>query len=214
MWRGLFAYYFNDPNLLLSSYITSDSRIMIRRNIQERVRAIAPFLRLDHDPYLVISDGRMFWMQDAYTTSSYFPSAQPAQDVDINYIRNSVKVIVDAYNGTVDFYLMDTGDPVAATFQRIFPNLFTPFSAMPADLQKHIRYPEDLFLIQARLYQTYHMEGPTFSIIARISGSSRASRAAAALPRWPRITSSCGCPVSRRPSFSSCSRWCRAAATI
>jgi len=158
VWRGLFAFYFNDPNLLLSSYITTDSRIMIRRNIQERVRAIAPFLRLDHDPYLVISDGRMFWMQDAYTTSSYFPSAQPAQDVDINYIRNSVKVIVDAYNGTVDFYLMDAGDPVAATYQRIFPNLFTPFSAMPADLQKHIRYPEDLFLIQARLYQTYHME--------------------------------------------------------
>ena len=158
VWRGLFAFYFNDPNLLLSSYITTDSRIMIRRNIQERVRTIAPFLRLDHDPYLVISDGRMFWMQDAYTTSSYFPSAQPAQDVDINYIRNSVKVIVDAYNGTVDFYLMDAGDPVAATYQRIFPNLFTPFSAMPADLQKHIRYPEDLFLIQARLYQTYHME--------------------------------------------------------
>ena len=158
VWRGLFAFYFNDPNLLLSNYITTDSRIMIRRNIQERVRAIAPFLRLDHDPYLVISDGRMFWMQDAYTTSSYFPSAQPAQDVDINYIRNSVKVIVDAYNGTVDFYLMDAGDPVAATYQRIFPNLFTPFSAMPADLQKHIRYPEDLFLIQARVFQTYHME--------------------------------------------------------
>ena len=158
MWRGLFAFYFNDPNLLLSRYITTDSRIMIRRNIQERIRTIAPFLRLDHDPYLVISDGRMFWMQDAYTTSSYFPSAQPAQDVDINYIRNSVKVIVEAYNGTVDFYLMDAGDPVAATYQRIFPNLFTPFSAMPADLKKHIRYPEDLFLIQAQLYQTYHME--------------------------------------------------------
>jgi uncharacterized membrane protein (UPF0182 family) len=158
VWRGLFAYYFNDPNLLLSSYITTDSRIMIRRNIRERVRTIAPFLRLDHDPYLVISNGRMFWMQDAYTVSSYFPSAQPAQDLDLNYIRNSVKVIVDAYNGTVDFYLMDAADPVAVTYQRIFPSLFKPFSAMPADLQKHIRYPEDLFLIQARLYQTYHME--------------------------------------------------------
>src|SRR5712671_3505647 len=157
-WRMLFAYYFNDPNLLLSNYITTDSRIMIRRNIQERVRTIAPFLGLDHDPYLVISNGRMFWMQDAYTTSSYFPSAQPAQDFDLNYIRNSVKVIVDAYNGTADFYLMDTGDPVAATYHRIFPSLFKPFSAMPADLQRHIRYPEDLFLIQARLYQTYHME--------------------------------------------------------
>jgi uncharacterized membrane protein (UPF0182 family) len=158
VWRGLFAYYFNDPNLILSSYITADSRIMIRRNIRERIRTIAPFLRLDHDPYLVISDGRMFWMQDAYTTSSYFPSAQPAQGLDLNYIRNSVKIVVDAYHGTVDFYLMDAGDPVAATYQRIFPSLFKPFSAMPADLQKHIRYPEDLFLIQARLYQTYHME--------------------------------------------------------
>jgi uncharacterized membrane protein (UPF0182 family) len=158
VWRGLFAYYFNDPNLILSSYITADSRIMIRRNIRELIRTIAPFLRLDHDPYLVISDGRMFWMQDAYTTSSYFPSAQPAQDLDLNYIRNSVKIVVDAYHGTVDFYLMDASDPVALTYQRIYPSLFKPFSAMPADLQKHIRYPEDLFLIQARLYQTYHME--------------------------------------------------------
>ena len=97
-------------------------------------------------------------MQDAYTTSSYFPSAQPAQDLDLNYIRNSVKVVVDAYNGTVDFYLIDPGDPIAATYQRIFPSLFKPFTAMPSDLQKHIRYSEDLFLIQARLYQTYHME--------------------------------------------------------
>lgn len=158
VWRMLFAYYFNDPNLLLSNYITPDSRIMIRRNIQERVAAIAPFLRLDHDPYLVIGDGRMFWMQDAYTTSPYFPSAPPAQDFDLNYIRNSVKVVVDAYHGTVDFYLMDPVDPIAATYGRIFPGLFKPFAAMPPDLQKHIRYPEDLFLIQARLYQTYHME--------------------------------------------------------
>lgn len=157
-WRGLFAYYFNDPNLLLSSYITTGTRIMIRRNIGERVRTIAPFLKLDHDPYLVISNGRMSWIQDAYTVSSYFPSAQPAQDQDINYIRNSVKVIVDAYNGTVDFYLMDTGDPIAATYRRIFPDLFKPFSAMPTDMQRHIRYPEDLFLIQAQLYQSYHME--------------------------------------------------------
>jgi uncharacterized membrane protein (UPF0182 family) len=157
-WRTLFAYYFNDANLVLSSYVTADSRIMIRRNITERVRTIAPFLRLDHDPYLVISNGRMFWMQDAYTTSSYFPSSQPVPELDLNYIRNSVKIVVDAYNGTVDFYLLDPRDPIAATYQRIFPSLFKPFTAMPADLQKHIRYPEDLFLIQARLYQTYHME--------------------------------------------------------
>ncbi len=156
--RILFAYHFNDVNLLLSSYITDDSRIMIRRNIQKRVRTIAPFLRLDHDPYLVISDGRLFWMQDAYTTSDYFPYAQPVQGLNLNYIRNSVKVVIDAYNGTVDFYLMDSADPIAATYQRIFPTMFKPFAVMPPGLQKHIRYPEDLFLIQARLYQTYHME--------------------------------------------------------
>ena len=156
--RTLFAWYFNDVNLLLSSYITAESRIMIRRDIQERVGTIAPFLRLDHDPYLVISDGRLFWIQDAYTTSDYFPNAQPAPGLDLNYIRNSIKVVVDAYNGTVDFYLMDSLDPIAATYQRIFPGLFKPFAAMPAGLQKHIRYPEDLFLIQARLYQAYHME--------------------------------------------------------
>src|SRR6266498_1965565 len=156
--RILFAWHFNDVNLLLSSYITADSRIMFRRDIQERVRTIAPFLRLDHDPYLVISDGRLFWMQDAYTTSDYFPYAQPVQGLDLNYIRNSVKVIVDAYNGTVDFYLIDSADPIAATYQRIFPDLFKPFAAMPPGLQKHIRYPEDLFLIQARVYQAYHME--------------------------------------------------------
>ncbi|MGL5168251.1 MAG: UPF0182 family protein [Afipia sp.] len=156
--RIIFANYFGDMNLLLTSYITDDSRIMIRRNIQERVRAITPFLSLDRDPYLVISEGRMFWMQDAYTTSDYFPSAQPAPDLNLNYIRNSVKIVIDAYNGTVDFYLIDSTDPIAATYQRIFPGLFKPLAAMPPDLQKHIRYPEDLFLIQARLYQAYHME--------------------------------------------------------
>jgi uncharacterized membrane protein (UPF0182 family) len=156
--RLIFAHHFNDVNLLLSDYITDDSRIVIRRNIQERVRTIAPFLSLDHDPYLVISEGRMFWMQDTYMTSEYFPYAQPAPGLNLNYIRNSVKVVIDAYNGTVDLYLIDPADPIAATYQRIFPGLFKPFAAMPPDLQKHIRYPEDLFLIQARLYQTYHME--------------------------------------------------------
>src|SRR5256884_8010757 len=156
--RILFAWSYSALTLLFGSSSTGPSRIMIRRNIQERVRTITPFLRLDHDPYLVISDGRLFWMQDAYTTSDHFPYAQPVQSLHLNYIRNSVKVVVDAYNGTVDFYLMDSVDPIAATYQRIFPGLFKPFAAMPAGLQKHIRYPEDLFLIQARLYQAYHME--------------------------------------------------------
>ena len=145
--KNLFAWHFGDLNLLLSSYITGASRIMIRRDIQERARAIAPFLLLDHDPYLVISSGKLFWIQDAYTTSDYFPYAQPVQRLGLNYIRNSVKIVIDAYNGTVAFYLMDAAEPIARTYQRIFPDLFKPFAAMPPDLQKHIRYPEDLFLI-------------------------------------------------------------------
>src|SRR5262249_7948632 len=146
--RLIFADYFNDVNLLLSDYIADGSRILIRRNIQDRVRTIAPFLSLDRDPYLVISEGRLFWIQDAYTTSDYFPYAQPTPNLNLNYIRNSVKVVIDAYNGTVDFYLVDPADAIAATYQRIFPGLFKAFALMPPDLQKHIRYPEDLFLIQ------------------------------------------------------------------
>src|SRR4029078_1344400 len=137
-----------DVNLMLSDYITDGSRIMIRRNIQERVGTIAPFLSLDRDPYRVISEGRMFWIQDAYTTSEYFPYAQAAPGRNLNYIRNSVKIVIDSYNCTVDFFLMAAPDPIAATYQRIFPGLFKPFSVMPTDLQKHIRYPEGLFLVQ------------------------------------------------------------------
>src|SRR5438445_1372481 len=156
--RALFAWYFKDLNVLLSSYITDDSRIMFRRKIQDSVHTIAPFLRLDQDPYLVISQGRLFWMQDAYTTSRYFPYAQTLPGGQLNYIRNAVKVVIDAYNGTVDFYLVDPSDPIAATYQRVFPGLFKPLAAMPQELQKHIRYPEDLFFIQAQVYRTYHMK--------------------------------------------------------
>src|SRR6266481_4971043 len=156
--RALFAWYFKDPNLLLTSYITGDSRIMFRRTVQDRVRTIAPFLRLDRDPYLVISEGRLFWMQDAYTTSRYFPYAQTLPRLDLNYIRNSVKIVIDAYNGTVSFYMADPSDPIAATYRHIFPGLFKPLAAMPQELQKHIRYPEDLFVIQAQVYRTYHMK--------------------------------------------------------
>ena len=159
-WRSLFAWQFDDVNILLSSYVTGESRIMIHRNIQDRIETIAPFLQLDHDPYVVISDGRLYWMQDAYTTSDWFPYAQPHSGDNFNYIRNSVKVVVDAYNGTVTFYVMDTADPIIATYRRIFPALFKPFDAMPADLQRHIRYPEDLFRIQAQQYRAYHMDAP------------------------------------------------------
>jgi uncharacterized protein len=159
-WRTLFAWYFDDVNILLSRYVTDQSRIMLHRNIQDRVETLAPFLQLDHDPYVVISDGRLYWMQDAYTTSSWFPYAQPQSDGGTNYIRNSVKVVIDAYNGTVTFYMADAADPILATYRRIFPVLFKPFAAMPSDLQKHVRYPEDLFHIQASQYRAYHMDAP------------------------------------------------------
>ncbi|MGF6899031.1 UPF0182 family protein [Paraburkholderia sp. GAS348] len=158
--RSLFAWQFDDPNILLTDYITNASRILLHRNVQDRVRTIAPFLRLDHDPYLVTSNGRLFWMQDAYTTSRWFPYAQPGFGDGVNYIRNAVKVVVDAYNGTVDFYVSDPNDPILRTYQRIFPGLFKSLATMPQDLQQHIRYPEDLFLIQAQLYRAYHMDAP------------------------------------------------------
>jgi uncharacterized membrane protein (UPF0182 family) len=147
-------------NLLISGYIGDDSRILIRRKIQERLQEIGPFLRLDRDPYLVVSDGRLFWMQDAYTTSAYFPYAPLLPRQDFNYIRNAVKIVIDAYNGTVEFFLVDPSDPIAATYQRIFPALFKPFNVMPEELQRHIRYPEDLFRIQAQMYRAYHMDSP------------------------------------------------------
>ncbi|SEO29188.1 hypothetical protein SAMN02990966_01527 [Rhodospirillales bacterium URHD0017] len=159
-WRGLFSWYYSDPNIMLSSYVTNESRILLHRNIQDRVRTIAPVLSLDHDPYIVVSDGRLFWMQDAYTTSDWFPYAQPQSSGGLNYMRNSVKVVIDAYNGSVDFYVSEPGDPLIQTYQRVFPGLFKPLAAMPADLQQHIRYPEDLFLVQAQLYRAYHMDTP------------------------------------------------------
>ena len=158
--RALFAWHFGDINILLSEYITGESRILFRRNIQERVRTIAPFLRLDADPYIVISNGRLFWIQDAYTTSRWFPYSKPIDDGSANYIRNAVKVVIDAYNGTVEFYVSDPADPIIATYAKIFPGLLKPFAAMAPDLKQHIRYPEDLFQIQAQIYRAYHMDAP------------------------------------------------------
>jgi uncharacterized protein len=158
--RALFAWYFQDPNILLSDYITAESRILFRRTVQERVATIAPFLRLDRDPYPVVSDGRIVWIQDAYTTSSYFPYAQSAPQGEFNYIRNAVKAVVDAHDGSVDFYLAAPSDPIARTYGRVFPDLFKPLSRMPADLQRHIRYPQDLFSAQVQIYRTYHMDTP------------------------------------------------------
>ncbi|MGA7762417.1 MAG: UPF0182 family protein [Candidatus Binataceae bacterium] len=157
--RLLFGYFYRDINLLVTRNILDGSRIMIRRNISDRVARLAPFLGQDRDPYVVLHDGHLVWILDCYTTSDHFPYSQRNSE-GINYIRNSVKVVVDAYNGTTDFYVADPADPIIRTWQRIFPAMFKPISAMSDDLRKHIRYPEDYFLIQADIYRTYHMTDP------------------------------------------------------
>jgi hypothetical protein len=155
--RLAFALDLADLNMLLSNEFTSQSRVMLYRNISQRVTKIAPFLQYDHDPYLVINpeDGRLYWIQDAYTTSDLFPYAEPIGG--INYIRNSVKVVIDAYNGSLDFYVTDPVDPLVQAYMGIFPGLFTSMEAMPAWVRAQIRYPEDIFRIQSSLYLTYHM---------------------------------------------------------
>jgi len=136
---------------------------MYKRRIGERLGQIAPFFSYDHDPYLVVSGKKLYWIQDAYTTSNMYPYSARSHGrfrnkKELNYIRNSVKVTIDAYNGDVAFYIIDEKDPVVKTYASIFPDLFKPFNEMPADLQKHIRYPKDLFEIQVGTYTKYHME--------------------------------------------------------
>ena len=147
-------------NLLFSGEILPESRILFNRRISDRVRAIAPFLTYDGDPYLVISEGRLFWIQDAYTVSNHYPASTPIQG-GINYIRNSAKVVIDAYHGTTTYYLADPEDPIAASLGRIFPELFRPLANMPPDLKSHLRYPEGIFSVQAAMYSTYHMTNPS-----------------------------------------------------
>lgn len=172
--RLAFSLRFNDPNLLLPNPITKESKILWRRNIHERMRAIAPFLIYDPDPYIVIADGRLFWICDAYTHSMRFPYSEPytlEQTLSIggkqirerftfNYIRNSVKVVIDAYHGTTRFYIVDETDPVIRTYARIFPGLFLPLSEMPKTLQKHLRYPATYYRIQAEMLCLYHITDP------------------------------------------------------
>ena len=161
LWRrALFAWQLGDFKLLISGNVTAGSRILFRRLIQDRIGRIAPFLRLDRDPYLVVSDGRLVWLQDAYTTSDAVPYSQSTQPGGINYIRNAVKIVVDAYDGAPVFYVADPDDPIVRTYQRIFPTIFQPLAAMPLGLREHLRYPEDLFLVQANMYGTYHMTDP------------------------------------------------------
>jgi len=158
--KTIFAEYFGSMKILLSNDVTADSRVLFRRNIKERVRAVMPFLLFDGDPYMVISDeGRLFWMYDAYTSSSRFPYAQPISG-KINYLRNSVKVTIDAYDGSMEFYISDDNDPIIRTVSKTFPGILRPISEMPADLRKHVRYPEDIFRVQTAVYSTYHMQDP------------------------------------------------------
>jgi uncharacterized membrane protein (UPF0182 family) len=156
--RLAFATRFGEPRILLSTDLTPDSRILFHRAIPDRLRRLAPFLRYDRDPYVVVAEGRLFWIVDAYTTSDRYPYAQPAGSS--NYIRNSVKAVVDAYHGSVRFYVSDPADPVVRVYQRMFPGLFRPMADLPPALAAHLRYPVDLFAVQAEVYATYHMRDP------------------------------------------------------
>ncbi len=155
---------FKDVNIVISTIITEDSRIMWNRNIATRARDIAPFLGFDRDPYIVVGeDAHLYWIQDAYTTSGMFPYSEPYRDAagrSLNYVRNSVKVVTDAYDGTVVFYIADPDDPIIRTYQKIFPSLFKPMEEMPAGLFHHIRYPEALFNTQSERLTLYHMIDP------------------------------------------------------
>jgi uncharacterized membrane protein (UPF0182 family) len=170
--RAAFALREGDPNLILSSLVEGDSRILIYRNVRDRVQRAAPFLSLDHDPYPAVVDGRVVWILDAYTSTANYPYAQRFDASDsitnpetgllsgeVNYVRNSVKVVLDAYEGTMDFYVIDDEDPLIAAWQNVFPDLFT--AGEPSDdLRAHFRYPEDLFKLQSEVYLTYHMTNP------------------------------------------------------
>lgn len=155
--RILFSIREANLKMLVSSNINSNSKIIINRNVMDRIQTIMPYLAYEDDPYMVTTDGKLYWMVDAYTTSSYYPYAEPFNGQQ-NYIRNSVKVVVDAYNGDVNFYIVDETDPIAQTYAKIYPTLFKTADQMPEGLKAHIRYPNTLLTIQAGIYTRYHME--------------------------------------------------------
>ncbi|WP_138502001.1 UPF0182 family protein [Nostoc sp. PA-18-2419] len=171
--RWLYAMYLKDWQMVFTQDFLPDTKLLLRRNIKQRIQAIAPFLQFDSDPYLVTADANpqntnpdypngknyLYWIVDAYTTSDRYPYSDTGSE-GINYIRNSVKVVIDAYHGIVNFYIADRSDPIIATWSKIFPNTFKPLSTMPVNLRNHIRYPEDLFKIQSQRLMTYHMTDP------------------------------------------------------
>lgn len=158
--RILFSVREGSMKLLVSSNVNSDSRIIINRNIKDRVEKLMPYLSYEKDPYMTVVNGKLYWIVDAYTTSSYYPYSEPysGEVGSTNYIRNSVKVVVDAYNGDTTFYVVDRDDPVARTYQKIYPTLFKDVKEMPEGIRKHIRYPNSLLKIQAGVYTKYHMD--------------------------------------------------------
>lgn len=155
--RVMFAIREQSLKLLVSTNITNDSKIIINRNIEQRVKKIMPYLEYDKDPYIVAADGNLYWMIDAYTVSKNYPYSEPFSEYGHNYLRNSIKVVIDAYNGDTFFYLVDDKDPIATTYKKIYPELFKDFKEMPENIQSHIRYPNMLFEIQANVYRRYHM---------------------------------------------------------
>ena len=165
-----FALRYSELNLLISNQLSDDSKLIMERNVVSRVKKAAPFLYTDNDPYLALIDGNLFWIIDMYTVSDKYPYAQPADTrrinensglpLNFNYLRNSVKAVVNAYDGTMDFYVVDENDPIISSYEEIFPNLFSSKSSMSNELLDHIRYPEDLFTIQSDMYRDYHMTDP------------------------------------------------------
>jgi uncharacterized membrane protein (UPF0182 family) len=159
--RLSFAWTLKDYKLLLSNDVVSESQLLMNRNIKLRSQKVAPYLRYDSDPYIVIGpEGRLFWIQDAYTLTSRYPYSQPFDQAGSNYIRNSVKIVTDAYTGEMTFYQADENDPLIKTYAAIFPGLYKPLSEMPEGLRSHIRYPEDLFNVQTQIYSIFHMTDP------------------------------------------------------
>jgi len=156
--RLAFASRFGDIKFFTSSAITGASRVIINDNIKARLASAAPFLTFDQNPYMVVADGKLYWIADAYTTTNRYPYSQP--DGTFNYIRNSVKVVLDAYNGSMSFYVFDPTDPLIQTYEKIFPGMFQPAAQMPASLAEHVRYPEDYFKAQAQMFATYHVTDP------------------------------------------------------
>ncbi len=160
--RFVFSVYFKDRNIFFTSKLVPESRIIFRHRLAERVRTLAPYLILDRDPYLVVTQKKLYWIQDAYTASDKYPVSMPfkAKTGEVNYIRNSVKIVMDAYDGSVDFYIFDPQDCIIRAYNRIYPGIFKDAAQMPDELQPHVRYPQEIFEIQMAIYAKYHQTDP------------------------------------------------------